>query len=514
MTYKVEYLLIVDKGNTRSVNSLRSLLNSDDQLTLTKKEITWNKHSFDYQLTTGSLKNQDRATYFNFTAYCVEEAQMEVFVQMLRRVRTQLQLLQTTVFTLWDDVSRHYSARAYHQIHYIENLMRKLLTKFMLINIGSDWNKDHSPDDVRGSINKENKDINYFNNVDFIKLSDFLFSENYPTKKQAVLEKLRTEDWSTLKQDELQALLPQSNWSKYFADLVECEGNYLEKRWKKLYKLRNSIAHNKQFSKRDAEEVERMAGEVGNYLEDALQQLEEVVVPEEDKETVLEDVAGEQNRSVRGFIRQYRELEYQVGVVAQQHFPEQNTSLRTLSYHAEALLNRGIFDQALQQQIQTLVELHHELVHGEEHAYSRNDWQAYFQALDACRDQVQTHVEYDEPYHLHKIKSPFIVQLYETFQQRLSAWKALDIRYNKHYISFVSERNVLDLQLQQRAIKIWLNAPKGQLNDPQQLTKDMSNIGHLGNGDYELRYTDADQLDDIMDLIKQTYDYQMMLKEA
>ena len=45
----------------------------------------------------------------------------------------------------------------------------------------------------------------------------------------------------------------------------------------------------------------------------------------------------------------------------------------------------------------------------------------------------------------------------------------------------------------------------GELDDPKNITKDVSNQGHWGNGDYEIRlYPDTD-LDYVMFLINQSY---------
>ena len=46
---------------------------------------------------------------------------------------------------------------------------------------------------------------------------------------------------------------------------------------------------------------------------------------------------------------------------------------------------------------------------------------------------------------------------------------------------------------------------KGQLDDPKNLTKDMSGQGHWGNGDYVLRLSPNDELDYVMFLITQSY---------
>lgn len=45
---------------------------------------------------------------------------------------------------------------------------------------------------------------------------------------------------------------------------------------------------------------------------------------------------------------------------------------------------------------------------------------------------------------------------------------------------------------------------KGQLIDSKNLTKDVSEIGHYGNGDYELTIKNLDDLEYILSLIKDT----------
>ncbi|MBE0370994.1 hypothetical protein [Pseudoalteromonas aurantia] len=47
----------------------------------------------------------------------------------------------TVINVLWDDIGRHYAYLAYPLINDVENVMRKLISKFMLINVGMDWSK-------------------------------------------------------------------------------------------------------------------------------------------------------------------------------------------------------------------------------------------------------------------------------------------------------------------------------------------------------------------------------------
>lgn len=57
--------------------------------------------------------------------------------------------------------------------------------------------------------------------------------------------------------------------------------------------------------------------------------------------------------------------------------------------------------------------------------------------------------------------------------------------------------------MQDKAIKLWLNLKKGELNDPLQLMRDVSGMGKSGNGDYEIKVENEDNLQEILALIQQ-----------
>jgi len=44
------------------------------------------------------------------------------------------------------------------------------------------------------------------------------------------------------------------------------------------------------------------------------------------------------------------------------------------------------------------------------------------------------------------------------------------------------------------------------LNDPRKITIDISKVGHHGNGDYDLRLSDPNDIGYVMSLIRQSYD--------
>ena len=45
---------------------------------------------------------------------------------------------------------------------------------------------------------------------------------------------------------------------------------------------------------------------------------------------------------------------------------------------------------------------------------------------------------------------------------------------------------------------------KGTLNDPLGITRDITSIGHWGNGDYRVEISNEDDIDNVMPLIKQS----------
>jgi len=126
--------------------------------------------------------------------------------------------------------------------------MRKLITKFMHINVGIAWTEERIPDDVQKSINSNNNDSTYLYNVDFIKLKDILLSERFTKHGDALIKELKTSTKATFKRDEIKALIPTSNWERYFSDQVGSDSAELASLWEKLYDLRCKVAHNKAFT--------------------------------------------------------------------------------------------------------------------------------------------------------------------------------------------------------------------------------------------------------------------------
>lgn len=111
---------------------------------------------------------------------------------------------------------------------------------------------------------------------------------------------------------------------------------------------------------------------------------------------------------------------------------------------------------------------------------------------------------YSEEDHL-KGKSDEIIELYEKFKNAILNLKNdLEVVYRKNYIGFkLDKRNISDIEVQAKQLKLYINVNKGQLDDPKGLMRDISNIGHWGNGDYQTLVNNDDDLEYIMSLIKQ-----------
>ncbi len=98
-----------------------------------------------------------------------------------------------------------------------------------------------------------------------------------------------------------------------------------------------------------------------------------------------------------------------------------------------------------------------------------------------------------------------IAELYKRFRDAiLNLTDDIEIKPTKLYIAFKKDTNLVDIAIQKKALKIWINARLGTIDDAKCISKDVSNIGHFGNGDYEIQVNTDKELEYIMSLIKQT----------
>ena len=120
--------------------------------------------------------------------------------------------------------------------------------------------------------------------------------------------------------------------------------------------------------------------------------------------------------------------------------------------------------------------------------------------LKEVKENIKVYTEEDH----YNNGSDYIIELYEKFKSSiLNLADGIEILPQKYYIAFKKGSNISDIEIQKKSLKIFINAKIGSLDDPKGLVKDVSNIGHRGNGDYQIQIENDKDLEYIMSLIKQ-----------
>ncbi|MFT2694640.1 DUF262 domain-containing protein [Helicobacter pylori] len=91
--------------------------------------------------------------------------------------------------------------------------------------------------------------------------------------------------------------------------------------------------------------------------------------------------------------------------------------------------------------------------------------------------------------------------------------KALDEKivenFNQDYISYKFDKNFVDIVVQTKDLKLYLNMKFNELQDEKNLARDMTNKGHLGNGSIEVKLETKENIPYCLGLIKQALEKQM-----
>ena len=357
--YKVEYLVLLDADKTscKTVTALENLLQTDSGLSVTNGKIKFQRKIADLIIKSGR-KSDKKHIYFNVVLKCKLEDDIEWFSSLLRSIRKSLALITESTYVVFDDLSLYYCQKAYPLIFTIENTMRQLITKFMHINVGLGWINDRLPDDVQKSVNSNNNDSNYLYNVDFIQLSNFLFSENYPNHKASLIKKIKsTKNTSDLKIEEIRALIPESNWDKYFKQIVDCDAEYFKKRWESLYELRCKVAHNKSFTKNCLIKVQEIFDDLNPIIDKAIESLDSISVTDDEKNALSVKLLGNYDPAFYKFISRTHRLELILDLMLEKFLPHnsalhsRSTMQKVKSLHVNGYINDKQQKSCIQQQM-------------------------------------------------------------------------------------------------------------------------------------------------------------------
>jgi predicted transport protein len=110
---------------------------------------------------------------------------------------------------------------------------------------------------------------------------------------------------------------------------------------------------------------------------------------------------------------------------------------------------------------------------------------------------------YTEEDHLNKV-SENTKKLYELLKGKILELDDIDIDVKKVYVAFKGRRNIVDIEFNQNKLKVDINLKKGTLVDPLNIAKDITKVGHWGNGDYRVVVSSEEDIDNLIPLIKQS----------
>lgn len=124
--------------------------------------------------------------------------------------------------------------------------------------------------------------------------------------------------------------------------------------------------------------------------------------------------------------------------------------------------------------------------------------------------QKITHIRYKEysvEQHL-KNKSKMIRELFNALRERILQFEGgqkIEENPRKKYIVYRTNKNFVELVMQAKGIKIYIDVPLKELDDIKGIGQDVSNVGRYGTGETKIILKNFDDLEYIVGLIAQSY---------
>jgi hypothetical protein len=310
---KTEYLITFDAKDQicTNVEKLKGLLSSHVDISFPRSNtIAFGHKEFSYQLAQGVLN--DGSFYYDLTFECSEPANSEFFAGLLREVRKICtNSSRRNVIILHDGIGEGHCLEGYPIIYRTESIMRKLISKFMAISIGYDWSDASTPKEVLDSVRVSGKQekANLLHEVDFIQLSNFLFKQYAKADSKRFFDTLKErDDTDHVAVCDLKQYAPFTNWEKYFSQRVQCDSEYLQAKWERLYLLRCKIAHCKGLSLDELEELRCISDDLCEKIQAALNSIGDLHIEDSDREELAENFSSIANQNVSLFLHKYNLL--------------------------------------------------------------------------------------------------------------------------------------------------------------------------------------------------------------
>jgi len=230
---------------------------------------------------------------YTVTIESADEVALDIFrVDLIRYIKSNMGF--STIRILRDELSKKLASQVYPILYELENNVRTFVSNFFLKNIGIDWVNVVLDKSSRDKIKsrKSNEEIFVKSNLidadvlllDFDELGAILFGNKsifYKAKTtEDILSKIENAtDLSELKKDVL-----AGSFSKYFKNCFEQQS--FESKWRRLYLLRNKVAHNSYFTATEIDGFRELCDEISEIIENAYDLLDTFKLSREDKELV------------------------------------------------------------------------------------------------------------------------------------------------------------------------------------------------------------------------------------
>lgn len=129
--------------------------------------------------------------------------------------------------------------------------------------------------------------------------------------------------------------------------------------------------------------------------------------------------------------------------------------------------------------------------------------------LDAYRPVTAPGQQYSLADH-HHLASGAMRDAFEALRKAVLALDpCISEEFLKLYVAYKAETNFLDVVPQAKRLRLSLNMPFHEIDDPKGICMDVTSLGRWGNGDVEVGLNNLDELPYVMGLIRQAFDRQM-----
>jgi len=285
---RFEFLITIDNKNNqfRTTDPLSSLFSNNAIELIGIDKFRYNNKEVTIELKSGKIEKSNYI-YFNFILNFDSEENPDQLNFFIEHLKSNIIADAYQIHELWNDIRVSYNQQAYQQIFNTENLMRNMITKFMVTKVGVNW-ENRIPEDLSEAIKSRANDIKNLYNYDFLHLSKFLFSKKTTDSYDKLIKKLLSAKKSSeLTLDEIKSLGLLTNWDKYFFNIIDVSSKDLKKKWSDLSILRNKVAHNKFISKDDYNSILVLCNFINAIVNSAIDKVSSIIISDQDREMLV-----------------------------------------------------------------------------------------------------------------------------------------------------------------------------------------------------------------------------------